>query len=768
MGILDAFHALAFPEQAFMSLRGLSSLVGGIGFALAWVPRSSLGSLERQKGRLSAVVVLVAFGLGIAVMMRPSALPAMVRGGAFTPAAMAMNAVAGLAYLASVPRLVLDVRRHGRTDALPFACMALLFGVAGLMVTLSAPGDHVWWAWHLVRLTAFLVSMWVVAYEQRALYTRLQDAFEARGRAEADLRRAHSALEERVRERTAELEGEVFERRRTEEALRQSEERWSRIFHSSPVGIALTHPSDGRIIEVNDALQRMSGFGHDEMVGKTAVELGVWSAAERGRMMAEFARAGRVQGLEVAGHNRANDERLLLVHAELIELGGEKSILFMATDFTDRKRAEEERDRLLAFERTAHEEAEAARATVESNARRMRSLLVVAEATLDSSDLDDLLRHVMKRIRSVFSGDTVAFVLLSDDGRELVVRAALGLEEAIRQGLRFPATAGLAGRVLASRRARVVDDVGKVELASPLLRDAGVKSLVAAPLRIEERMLGVVHVGTLSHRLFSQADADLLQLIADRVAQAIDRAHLHEAANRAARAREEVLAVVSHDLRNPLAVVSLSAAKLRRLLPRSADGDGARKMADTIKRSSDQMAGLINDLLDAERLEAGELPGEGRPEPVVPLVGEVLDQLQPLAEEKSQRLERLVSGALPPVWGDRGRIAQVLSNLVGNAIKFTPEGGAVRVGVEARGAEVRFEVEDTGPGISEDELPHLFDRYWQSRRAKRAGAGLGLYIAKGVVEAFGGHIWVESRVGQGSRFFFTLPVAEAPGDQPAA
>lgn len=244
------------------------------------------------------------------------------------------------------------------------------------------------------------------------------------------------------------------------------------------------------------------------------------------------------------------------------------------------------------------------------------------------------------------------------------------------------------------------------------------------------------------------------------------------AAERAARrqaqeavlARDELLAVVSHDLRSPLSSIVVSAKLLSRRASRAGDADaGARGTIETILRSADQMSRLLGDLLDAARLEAGGLPvSRSRHDPAA-LVDEAVQMMRPLAENKGLAIRQRVAGGLPSILSDRKRILQVLANLLGNAVKFTPEGGAITITADGEGEAVRFTVADTGAGIPGDALPHLFDRYWQARHTGHAGAGLGLYIAKGIVEAHGGRLRAQSSPGQGSTFSFTLPAGASPG-----
>ena len=182
-------------------------------------------------------------------------------------------------------------------------------------------------------------------------------------------------------------------------------------------------------------------------------------------------------------------------------------------------------------------------------------------------------------------------------------------------------------------------------------------------------------------------------------------------------------------------------------------------MAQTILRSAGQMDRLIADLLDLAQIRAGKLAVEQKPQDVEGLIREGVEMLRPLAAKKDLKLDGMTSTGLQ-VRCDRERVFQILANLVGNAIKFTSEGGSISIEAQITGHEVRFSVRDTGQGISEEELPRVFDRFWQAQRMNRAGIGLGLCIAKGLVEAHGGRLWLESKLGAGTTFFFTLPLAD--------
>jgi PAS domain S-box-containing protein len=247
-----------------------------------------------------------------------------------------------------------------------------------------------------------------------------------------------------------------------------------------------------------------------------------------------------------------------------------------------------------------------------------------------------------------------------------------------------------------------------------------------------------------------------------------------EAAERASRIRDDVLAVVAHDLRNPVHTIILSAGMMREL---PLDDEQRQQRLAVIQRTAKGMEHLIRDLLDATRIESGTFAVRQTRVHVRALLDETLELFEGPARECRIVLRCEVGDDVPPVLGDRDRLEQVLSNLLGNALKFTPTGGEVRLSARAitsdgdrtprpprgsrdaaRGA-VEISVADTGNGIPGDQLAHVFDRFWQADRQGRAGAGLGLSIVKGIVEAHGGDIRVESKVGHGTTFSLTVPVA---------
>jgi len=223
-----------------------------------------------------------------------------------------------------------------------------------------------------------------------------------------------------------------------------------------------------------------------------------------------------------------------------------------------------------------------------------------------------------------------------------------------------------------------------------------------------------------------------------------------------AHAREEVLGVVAHDLRNPLNLIITSADLL---LEENLDRNRRRELLGVTLRAGREMNRLIGDLLDAVRLQAGKFTLDLEDVTVTMIFRQAEESFRPLAEKRQVQLETIPPEDGVAVRADPLRVSQIVSNIVGNAIKFTPERGTVTIRSAANGNHVAFHVTDTGPGIAPADMDHLFDNFWQARRNDHRGVGLGLAIAKGVVEAHGGRIWCDSAPGRGSTFSFTLPRA---------
>lgn len=248
----------------------------------------------------------------------------------------------------------------------------------------------------------------------------------------------------------------------------------------------------------------------------------------------------------------------------------------------------------------------------------------------------------------------------------------------------------------------------------------------------------------------------MLHEVALRAAPFVEMNRRYRAERRAREARDEALAVIAHDLRSPIATIVAQSALLRSQGPGL--DDRSPSSTGVIARAVARMNRIIDGILEISRLDAGVLEIEPAPVAVADLLLPTVSSHQPLVGSRPVELRASFPEDLPHVMADRERVCRVLDNLIANALKFT-ERGSISIGARLAGDRVVVSVADTGRGVAPDDLPRLFERFWQARHSRHAGAGLGLAIVKGIVEAHGGRVWAESRHGVGSTFFFTLPVA---------
>jgi PAS domain S-box-containing protein len=362
-----------------------------------------------------------------------------------------------------------------------------------------------------------------------------------------------------------------------------------------------------------------------------------------------------------------------------------------------------------------------------------------------------------------------------DEGlRRVAVRSAADREDLLREALpgvtdagwerhlRHPIVRAIRTgetQVFSRVSAGILDDLEQGPGSRAALERLGLLSVLVVPLVARGKTRGAITLlSSALGRHYRSWDVSLAEELARRVALAVDNLYLYQDARQAVRARDEVLAVVSHDLRNLLNPLAMSAAQMLAATP-----PAGRRTLEVMQRAVDQMGRLIQDLLDVARLEDGRLVLERERLQPGAVIADVVELHRTLADQKALRLEAAVA-EIPEVEADRHRLLRVLANLVANALKFTPAGGLVVVGAErfTDGREVRFYVSDTGPGIAEQDRPHLFVPFWQASPQAREGSGLGLAITKRLVEAHGGSIWVDSAPGGGCVFSFTLAAAPAP------
>jgi signal transduction histidine kinase len=325
----------------------------------------------------------------------------------------------------------------------------------------------------------------------------------------------------------------------------------------------------------------------------------------------------------------------------------------------------------------------------------------------------------------------------------------------------LPAEEGLVplARVLETSEAVLIEDVGRDWSGDGAtlerIRALAGRSLMIVPMHADDALLGVLTFGsTRTDRFYRRQDFTLARELARSAGLAIANARLFRTAEQAIAARDEVLAVVSHDLRNPVNRVRMAAELMSTTYDIPPE---AQRTTTMIIRAADEMNRLIGDLLDVARIESGRLSVETLPTPLTSLLERLDEAHAHAAGDKGvtwrvQPPENSITLAV-----DEGRVLQALGNLIGNAIKFTPRGGSVTIIAEQAGSMVRIGVRDTGPGMDEAELEHVFDRFWQSRAGDRRGIGLGLAIAQAIIEAHGGRIHLDSEPGVGTTAWAELP-----------
>lgn len=415
---------------------------------------------------------------------------------------------------------------------------------------------------------------------------------------------------------------------------------------------------------------------------------------------------------------------------------------------------------------------ESARAAAERARERLQILTEVSDALVSSLDPEHALKQLAQNLVAKVADYCVTY---SYDGRGIrrlglahripeKRRLVEALEESGPPNLDDEAGAGV---VIRSGEDLLVRDVTPDMVARgtanarhrEVVQALDPRSTILVTLRARGVTLGAIALVTTgdSERRYDDEDFLLAKEIANRAAMLVDNARLFSEARMALSERDEMLAAVSHDLRSPLQSISMAAS----ILASRPSAEQQRKSIESISLATSHVDRLLRDLLDIARLEAGQLPLQRESTDVADLIGQARKLFEPLAAERSVSLRCQVADGVSGIFVDRGRMLQVLSNLVGNAIKFAPEHGRVELIAGVEQGKVRIAVRDNGAGIEEAHLERVFDRFWKGDRQKESGAGLGLAIAKGIVETHGGAIGVASRRGEGSTFYLLLDAEPA-------
>jgi GAF domain-containing protein len=378
--------------------------------------------------------------------------------------------------------------------------------------------------------------------------------------------------------------------------------------------------------------------------------------------------------------------------------------------------------------------------------QRIERVQAVTDAALAHLELEELLTVLLPRIRSILGADTCAVLLRDAETDELVARAAVGIEEEVEQGVRIPFGGGFAGSVAKSKRPVILDDLDRAHVLNPILRQKGIRSMLGVPLMIGDDAIGVLHVGTLQLRRFTAADSELLQLVADRVALAIERARIHQETVMLDQLKLNFVAIASHELRTPATSVY---GVLSTLVHRGDQLPEATK--ELLLRSgyeqAERLRRLLEELLDLSRLDASAIRLEPKPVVLSSVLARIVGETVPDPGLVRLSVPDDLAAVVDPLVLDR-----VLSNLLVNAVRYGEP--PFLVSAEQRDRHLRIAVEDTGPGVDEDLRPRLFERF--ARGAETGGSGLGLAIARSYARAHGGDLVYEPG-SSGARFELILP-----------
>jgi PAS domain S-box-containing protein len=549
----------------------------------------------------------------------------------------------------------------------------------------------------------------------------------------------------------------ALENARAEDAARASETRYRTLVEATHA-IVWRADADGTIVDApgwasitRPAADRTGPLGWLETVhpDDRQTTADVWAAARREQRpaLAEFrlrTDAGVYRWVSMRGIPMRDAE------------GGVREWIGTLTDVTAAKRVEAQRAAVLR-------ESKRARAQAAAAARRLRRVQRIVDIMLGDLSLDHLLGKLLARVVTMLNATTAVILLCDRD--TLRVRASVGIDERATAAMRVPRGEGFAGAVARERRPLVWDADRIRQHDIPYLRDTDTYSLLGVPLRIDDALLGVLHVGSGLARQFDDDDVELLRLAAERIAVGIELAarrdaerHARATIEAASNAKDELLAMLGHELRNPLSAVR-NAITVARL-----DTAHAGDALEIARRQADQLAHLVDDLLDVARLTRGAITLRRERVPINDVVQRAVDGVHELLTERAHHLSVRIPDEPIVVEGDAARLVQVVSNLLDNAARYTEPGGHVEVSASRRDDRVFIRVRDDGAGIPRELAGRVFDVFAQGDRAldrASGGLGIGLTVVKRIVEQHGGTVSMRSEgAGSGSEFEVALPGAE--------
>jgi PAS domain S-box-containing protein len=551
------------------------------------------------------------------------------------------------------------------------------------------------------------------------------------------------------------------------ERSRREQQELSDFFENAAVALHWVGP-DGTILRANRAELELLGYAHDEYVGHHIADFHA-DASTSDDILRRLKAGETIRGYPARLRARDGSIREVIIDSNVQWVhGGFAHTRSFTRDVTALRRTEDEMARLLAAERGAREQAEAARARAEDAERQMATLGEIAHSLTSSLDLDTVLQRIAQGAQELGRSDTAAMFLRDGESDAMVPRYRVGAAVRAYEGLRIEPGRGIGGHVLATgrplRTADYTADPRVPDAFHAIADETGTVTLMVVPIIIRARVEGLLYISNRTPRAFTEQDEAVCMRLAEQAAAAISNARLfaeaetaRAQAERASQAKDEFLAVLSHELRTPLNAIVGWARMLRTgtIAP-----SAVTNALEVIDRNAAAQVRLVEDLLDVSRIVSGTLSVELAPVKLAVVLAAAIDAVRPAAERKGVRFVSDVAPTIDRVMADAGRLQQVIWNLVVNAIKFTPASGTVTVSATTAGDTVRIRVADTGEGIGAALLPHIFDRFRQgdsSTTRKHGGLGLGLTLVKHIVELHGGTVTAESPgPGRGAVFTVTL------------
>lgn len=671
-------------------------------------------------------------------------------------------------------------------------------------------------------------------------------------------------------QRTVRLYGstqDITERKHAEEALRQSEEKFSKAFMTSPYAITITRLTDGRFLEVNDAFTVISGYTRDEALAGSSLSLNLWvDPAERQRAVSTLLSGQPLSNWDIQFRRKDGQTITCRLASQLLEIEGDTCILTSLDDITERQRVEralrdsEERYRLLAetspdaislhqdgrfvfvnpaacalmgaacpeelvgrsIQDVVHPDYRAivnerVRAALQDNqavpvieevfvrldgrpvevevaaaslridgrpamqvvarditARKQRereitAIAAVATALRSASDSGEMATVIVQQVHDLLKADGAALMLHDASTGETVVLKALGFDAA-SIGMRLPPGAGLTGRVIASRQPYVTQDIARDPFIYRPELLAGFQAIACVPLIAQDRAIGALWaaraaaIGDEEVRVLAAIGdiaanalyrAEVLETLEQRVADRTrELAEANERLKELDRLKSKFVSDVSHELRTPVTSLLLNVELLEHGKPEKRE-----HYLQVIKQQTARQVQLIEDILNLSRLDLSTTTVKFAPVDVNAVVSQAVSLYRSSAEAVNLRLSFTPDPRLPPVLGVESHLSQVVTNLIANAINYTPA-GSVEVLTRQLDREVMIEVRDTGLGIAPEDMPHLFERFYRGKLTWQVrGSGLGLAIVKEIAELHHGRVEVDSQAGVGSVFRVYLPAA---------